>query len=271
MGPLILLLLAPCVLGIYRGASVTAPEAVSAFVRFAPIAHPERLVCGGVLITWRHVLTAAHCRLRAKSHCAYLGSAALESESVLVSNLSRITIHESFHRQHLTSDLAIVTLHRKTTRNIMRSRSVRPLRMDFRAARTAAVGRKLHALGFGVTRTRKAATPSPVLRNGTVYKLATDVCVERWYRAADEAAILCMQSKRHTTVCSGDSGGPILAFRRSKTKPTDPPRAYLVAIISAVVCRNSGRCCNPGAPVLSMNIEPFKDWIERQVGKYRRW
>lgn len=268
----LLLTLSASVQAIYRGTTVTAPDAVSAFVRFGPATHPHRLVCGGVLITWKHVLTAAHCRLKPRTHRAYIGGTSLmiEQGKGISVNISRVDVHSAFQRTHLTSDIAIITLKHLPSKESLKKRGIRPLRVDWRAARSSDVGKKLFALGFGVTRTRSKASPSPILRNGTIFKLETEQCVRRWYRSADAAAILCAQSKRATTVCSGDSGGPIVAIRRSKAKP-GPPRAYLVAVISAVVCRNSGRCCNPGAPVLSMNIEPFKEWVEQRVGKYKRW
>lgn len=265
---LVMSLFATSTLAIYRGSSVYSAEAVSSFVRFGPIRKSGRLVCGGVLITWKHVLTAAHCRLKPGVHRAYLGSTTIEDAQIpVILNISRFDVHSSFQRRHLTSDVALVTLRRAPAKHTLKLYGIHPIRIDWDVSRSAP-GRKMFAIGFGVTRVQHRARPSPTLRNGTVYKLDTETCVNRWYRAADRPAVLCAQSPRTTTVCSGDSGGPMVVY---KSHRSGRPRLVLMGIISAVVCRSDGKCCNPGAPVLSMNIEPYRDWIEYKVGRYRRW
>lgn len=216
----------------------------------------------------RHVLTAAHCRLRPGRHKAYLGSSKLrEKEVPFIVEISSFDVHRAYKRARLTSDVALVTLKDPPKKQYLKQKGISPIHVDWKVSRSGD-GRKMFAIGFGVTKAEARASPSRELRNGTIYKLNTETCVSRWYRAADRDTVLCAQSKHTTTVCSGDSGGPIVVY---KTSRSGQKRLYLLGIISAVISTDDEKCCDPGAPVLSMNIEPYKRWVERRVGNHRRW
>lgn len=104
-----------------------------------------------------------------------------------------------------------------------------------RAAISADVGTRLHVLDFGVTRTRTCATPSALLRNTAMNKFSRQLCVNRWYRAADVAGVLCAHSKRAITVRSGDSGGPVVASHQRKLRRAEEPWLFLVSMVSDVL------------------------------------
>jgi len=109
------------------------------------------------------------------------------------------------------------------------------------------------------------------LRVISVYKLPTLTCIRRYFLMEDPNFSVCVRAtpKSDASVCKGDSGGPLLAY--GYNTQNNQLQLRLVGIIIARVASPSDWSCNPGAIILGMKVKPFKSFIQRHVGSWRRW
>ena len=233
-------------------------ELIKSFVHFHDVP------CGGVLITWNHVLTAAHCPIRV-GDVAYLGSA--DFQSVNHNGIAyRVAIsagHSGYapHTRNLISDLTmsgdlvndirLITLE-GASQSEMAARGIAPAPIDWNThkwypGRTA----KLRVAGFGAT-TVKCAGNHHRLKRGNAY---TTKCHKypKYFGGADYYRQICLDgTKGGQTICRGDSGGPVL-YKQGK-------HWVVVGLVSGGE-QHGGKSCVPRERWHITNIAGFRNWI----------
>ncbi len=219
-------------------------EYVHSFVHFANSDHA--LLCGGVMINHRHVLTAAHCPIRTEDN-AFVGSRSLfDGQRSIVDKIVR---HPLFNLNSSTFDLAKIRLHRLLVRNV-------PLPINWDAY-LLPQGSETRILGFGLYRAyRSPGKPSQVLRYGTSRITDVTVCGKRFgLNFVSPAHELCFH-QRHSIACPGDSGGPVL----NRSHMTGEWELIRI-IMGGEYGVHDEKYCNPKGIFSAMNLEGSKEWI----------
>ncbi|XP_052744044.1 CLIP domain-containing serine protease HP8-like [Bicyclus anynana] len=226
-------------------------------------------MCGGALLTDRHVVTAAHCvqtsdeynltTIRAGEHntqtdrdCALRVCA----PAVQDRNIKSIKSHSQYNKPEYHNDLALVVLDKPVQLNDY----VLPICLPRREQLTPAavrLGEPLVVAGWGTLNmtTEQRAT---VLQYVAVPVLPPERCnrVNQGFRLASTE--ICAGATLNKDACGGDSGGPMMKVFDTP----DGPKTFLVGVVSF-----GPTICGSKQPGVYTSVPHFLPWMLDNIVK----
>ncbi|XP_028141780.1 serine protease filzig [Diabrotica virgifera virgifera] len=212
--------------------------------------------CGGVLISHKYVMTAAHCQPGfLASLVAVFGefdiSGDLEKKRPISRNVKRVIVHRQYDAQTFENDLALLELEQP----VQFDQHILPICLprdneDF-------VGRMATVTGWG--RLKYGGGVPSVLQEVQVPIMENPVCQEMFRTAGHSKVILdsflCAgYANGQKDSCEGDSGGPLVLQRPDG-------RYQLAGTVSHGI-----KCAAPYLPGVYMRTQFFKPWITSITG-----
>ncbi|WP_238783411.1 S1 family peptidase [Streptomyces monomycini] len=190
----------------------------------------ERASCGGVLIAPDRILTAAHCvnGVDVQRMEVHLGSSVLSQDPGTVRGIRSATLHPRFellpspaapNSPEMSSaayDIAVLRLDTPV-------RGIKPLPVTRHRPRP---GTPVSIFSHGTTAPTDSSRPGTgirgdVLRRGDLIVRSHERCAAQTPAVVDEASVFCARDARGglpdrtpTTMCTGDSGSPLVAWGR---------------------------------------------------------
>ncbi|KAG5884318.1 hypothetical protein JTB14_023740 [Gonioctena quinquepunctata] len=207
--------------------------------------------CGGVLISHKYVMTAAHCQPGfLASLVAVFGefdiSGDLEKKRPISRNVKRVIVHRQYDAQTFENDLALLELEQP----VQFDTHIIPICLprdgeDF-------TGRMATVTGWG--RLKYGGGVPSVLQEVQVPIMENHVCQEMFRTAGHSKVILesflCAgYANGQKDSCEGDSGGPLVLQRPDG-------RYQLAGTVSHGI-----KCAAPYLPGVYMRTQYFKPWI----------
>ncbi|KAH8331414.1 hypothetical protein KR074_002776 [Drosophila pseudoananassae] len=212
--------------------------------------------CGGVLITSRYVITAAHCQPGfLASLVAVMGefdiSGDLESKRSVTKNVKRVIVHRQYDPATFENDLALLELDSP----VQYDTHIVPICMPNDVADFT--GRMATVTGWG--RLKYGGGVPSVLQEVQVPIIENSVCQEMFHTAGHNKKILSSflcagYANGQKDSCEGDSGGPLVLQR--------PDGRYeLAGTVSHGI-----KCAAPYLPGVYMRTTFYKPWLRSITG-----
>ncbi|MFF7735501.1 trypsin-like serine protease [Streptomyces sp. NPDC007984] len=218
----------------------------------------QRFSCGGVLISPIRIATAGHCLDHANPRDLEIrvGGGPLSTRPGRLVHMRGFAIHpnyrtipspkdpQSYEKSGAADDVAVILLTKPV-------RGVHPVPV---ARHAPAVDSRVRVYGHGLTKPPTEKDPSPVgdvLRRADMKVIGDRTCNSRLEGVVDDTSVLCAQAPR-ATICSGDSGGPLLKRGRR-----GPELAGIVSFGSEVL----DKACVQGHPSAFADAAKLRGWL----------
>ncbi|XP_028172298.1 serine protease 44-like isoform X2 [Ostrinia furnacalis] len=238
----------------------------------------NKYICGGTLVSERHIVTAAHCvtqkgsnRLTDKNTLTvYLGKHNLRTsvEGVQIRLVSHIHKYPEYNGSSYQMDLAILVLREP----VFFTDWVRPVCLwpDSDTSLNTIVGKRGSVVGWGFDETGVATeelslVEMPVVKTETCIRSYSEFFVqftsEYTYCAGYRNGTYDERTGRitSTSVCNGDSGGGMV-FKINGLW-------YLRGLVSLSVARQNEYRCDPSHYVVFTDIAKFLPWIKARLSE----
>ncbi|CAD0204323.1 unnamed protein product [Chrysodeixis includens] len=222
-----------------------------------------KYICGGTLVSRRHVVTAAHCVCRKRSSrivnpatlTMFLGKPNLRAsgDGVQVKFVSSITVHPNYNSTTFDRNVAILNLQSPVTYSTW----VQPacLWPEAEVDLGSIIGKRGSVVGWGLGSARQELNllEMPVVDRETCLGSFAD-----FYRHYTSSYTYC--AGYGTSTCNGDSGGGMV-FKKGGSW-------YLRGLVSLTFARRNDGRCDQDQYVIFTDLAKMLPWIEQKIGDY---